>query len=126
MKNFVLVFLVYLSVASCNESLNDIDKNVVSATFLEQSESNLILKQKFSSALVKVLGQNEEVRSLIKEEALKQIDFDYDVLYCLIKDKQLKNGVTLEEYLEKYLTSDELKCIHKQLPTLTLVCTNSP
>lgn len=53
--------------------------------FLEQSESNLILKQKFSSALVKVLGQNEEVRSLIKEEALKQIDFDYDVLYCLIK-----------------------------------------
>lgn len=66
-KNFVLVFLVYLSVASCNESLNDIDKNVVSATFLEQSESNLILKQKFSSALVKVLGQNEEVRSLIKE-----------------------------------------------------------
>ena len=44
MKNFVLVFLVYLSVASCTESLNDIDKNVVSATFLEQSESNLILK----------------------------------------------------------------------------------
>ena len=109
MKNFVLVFLVYLSVASCNESLNDIDKNVVSATFLEQSESNLILKQKFSSALVKVLGQNEEVRSLIKEEALKQIDFDYDVLYCLIKDKQLKNGVTLEEYLEKYLILTTLK-----------------
>ena len=126
MKNFVLVFLVYLSVASCNESLNDIDKNVVSATFLEQSESNLILKQKFSSALVKVLGQNEEVRSLIKEEALKQIDFDYDVLYCLIKDKQLKNGVTLEEYLEKYLTSDELECIHKQLPTLTLFVPTLP
>ena len=126
MKNFVLVFLVYLSVASCNESLNDIDKNVVSATFLEQSESNLILKQKFSSALVKVSGQNEEVRSLIKEEALKQIDFDYDVLYCLIKDKQLKNGVTLEEYLEKYLTSDELKCIHKQLPTLTLFVPTLP
>lgn len=126
MKNFVLVFLVYLSVASCNESLNDIDKNIVSATFLEQSESNLILKQKFSSALVKVLGQNEEVRSLIKEEALKQIDFDYDVLYCLIKDKQLKNGVTLEEYLEKYLTSDELKCIHKQLPTLTLFVPTLP
>ena len=126
MKNFVLVFLVYLSVASCNESLNDIDKNVVSATFLEQSESNLILKQKFSSALVKVLGQNEEVRSLIKEEALKQIDFDYDGLYCLIKDKQLKNGVTLEEYLEKYLTSDELKCIHKQLPTLTLFVPTLP
>lgn len=126
MKNFVLVFLVYLLVASCNESLNDIDKNVVSATFLEQSESNLILKQKFSSALVKVLGQNEEVRSLIKEEALKQIDFDYDVLYCLIKDKQLKNGVTLEEYLEKYLTSDELKCIHKQLPTLTLFVPTLP
>ena len=126
LKNFVLVFLVYLSVASCNESLNDIDKNVVSATFLEQSESNLILKQKFSSALVKVLGQNEEVRSLIKEEALKQIDFDYDVLYCLIKDKQLKNGVTLEEYLEKYLTSDELKCIHKQLPTLTLFVPTLP
>ena len=126
MKNFVLVFLVYLSVASCNESLNDIDKNVVSATFLEQSESNLILKQKFSSALVKVLGQNEEVRSLIKEEALKQIDFDYDVLYCLIKDKQLKNGVTLEEYLENYLTSDELKCIHKQLPTLTLFVPTLP
>lgn len=94
--------------------------------FLEQSESNLILKQKFSSALVKVLGQNEEVRSLIKEEALKQIDFDYDVLYCLIKDKQLKNGVTLEEYLEKYLTSDELKCIHKQLPTLTLFVPTLP
>ena len=77
MKNFVLVFLVYLSVASCNESLNDIDKNVVSATFLEQSESNLILKQKFSSALVKVLGQNEEVRSLIKNRKLSVIFLYY-------------------------------------------------
>ncbi len=39
MKNFVLVFLVYLSVASCNESLNDIDKNVVSATFWNKAKA---------------------------------------------------------------------------------------
>lgn len=39
------------------------------------------------------------VRKLIKEEAIKQFDYDYDVLYMLVKDKKLSGGGTLEEFL---------------------------
>lgn len=39
MKNFVLVFLVYLSVASCNESLNDIDKMLCLQLFWNKAKA---------------------------------------------------------------------------------------
>lgn len=59
-------------------------------------DDNLSLKKDFSIALAKVLSENQDVRDLIKKEALKKIDFDYDVLYQLVNKEELSEGKTLE------------------------------
>ena len=38
-------------------------------------------------------------RNLIKNEALKMIDNDYDVLYQLVKDEMLEDNITFEQYI---------------------------
>jgi hypothetical protein len=43
--------------------------------------------------------ENPHVRQLIKEEAAKQFDRDYDVLLTLVKDQPLASGETLFDYL---------------------------
>lgn len=36
------------------------------------------------------------VRSFIKTEALKTVTYDYEVIYGMVKDQAMENGVTLE------------------------------
>ena len=60
--------------------------------------ANTEIKKEFGAALAKVLKDSPAVRKLIKDEALKQIDFDYDVLYLLVKDEILSDNTTLEEH----------------------------
>lgn len=78
------------------------------------------LKSEFSFALARVLNESEGVRKLIKEEAIKQFDYDYDVLYMLVKDKKLSGGGTLEEFLSKYMSKENLLALYKEMPTLTV------
>jgi hypothetical protein len=58
----------------------------------------------FASALAKVL-QEKSVRELIKKEALSKYDGDYDVLYALVKNKEVRPGVTLESLLAIHSSS---------------------
>ena len=46
-----------------------------------------------------MLKDSPAVRKLIKDEALKQIDFDYDVLYLLVKDEILSE---LKKWLKRF------------------------
>lgn len=70
--------------------------------------------------MVKVLYESKEARSLIKNEALKKIDHDYDVLYELIKNNKLQNGETFESLIANYLSRDTLQIIKTEIPTLTI------
>lgn len=63
-----------------------------------------------------MLKDSPAVRKLIKDEALKQIDFDYDVLYLLVKDEILSDNTTLEEQLLKYLDPELLTSVETQIP----------
>lgn len=124
MKKYFLFICMAIIVWSCQQE-NVIQSN--SPNLLENAKTAcLTLKKNFSSAFVKVLSTNEEVRTLIKNEALKQFDFDYDVLYQLIKDEKLKSGKSLEELLSKYLSREELEKINKELPTLTIFVPSLP
>ncbi len=51
--------------------------------------------------------ENHQVRQLIKEEAAKQFDRDYDVLLTLVKDQPLASGETLFDYLVTLEGSEE-------------------
>lgn len=83
-------------------------------------------KAKFGYALAKVLVEDQGIRQIIKEEALKKIDYDYDVLYSMIKNSKSKTGRTLEELLLKYIPSDSLSMITELLPTLTIFVPQLP
>ena len=36
---------------------------------------------------------NEDLRSFLKKESLKIFDHEYDILYALVKDKEIASGV---------------------------------
>lgn len=73
-----------------------------------------------------MLKDSPAVRKLIKDEALKQIDFDYDVLYLLVKDEILSDNTTLEEQLLKYLDPELLTSVETQIPNLTVFVPKLP
>lgn len=85
-----------------------------------RTEDVSYLKSKFSYALAKVLSESKEVRELIKEEALKQFDYDYDVLYVLVKNKVIVGNETFEQLLLRYMDKDDLNVLIQKDPTLTI------
>ena len=72
---------------------------------------DLVLKKDFAKALSKVFNESLMARNLIKNEALKMIDNDYDVLYQLVKDEMLEDNITFEQYIGKYIEMDKLLSI---------------
>lgn len=124
-KEILIIYFIPILILSCvNERIEDTESEPSTQTI--SVDSRLNLKKDFSSALVKVISENKNVRALIKQEALKKFDFDYDVLYPLIKDIKLDNGKSLEELLAQYLTKEELGNINKQIPTLTIFVPSLP
>lgn len=81
--------------------------------------------ENFSIALSKAVCQYEEVRTLLKNEALKQFDNDYDVLYNSIKSHNISNSETFHDVMAKEIGSlIMLEEIERMLPTLTIYVTD--
>lgn len=92
----------------------------------ENELKNNSVIENFAIALAKVLSEHKECRELIKTEALKKIDYDYDVLYVLVKDIKLSDGNTLEKHLLELLKPEELSLIISDKPTLTIFIPTLP
>lgn len=90
------------------------------------SMTNTEIKKEFGKALAKVLTESAPARELIKKEALKKIDYDYDVLYLMVKNEVLSDNMTLEELLSKYLDKDFFNLIENQIPNLTIFVPELP
>lgn len=131
-KFSVVQFLLLISFGilfcffSCQEELME-DQGVVNCIEYDINiDDDLQLKKEFAKALAKVLREHLEARVFIKNEALKRIDYDYDVLYFLVKDEELSNGLTLEDMLLKHISLDELLLIQERIPTLTIFVPELP
>lgn len=75
----------------------------------------------FASILAKSMS-SKDIKDFIKQEALKEVDMDHDIIYHLIKNQKLKNGLTFREALSKYTTSiKHLDSITQKDPTLTIL-----
>lgn len=131
-KSFLLFVVVFLSFSCVNDKyfeVNQIVKTKSVGQLLVDSTSqdcNILLKKEFANALAKVLFESRDVRGLIKNEALKRINFDYDVLYYLVKDRMLENGLTLEKLMLKYLDAEVLNLVTEKIPTLTIFVPELP
>ncbi|MDR0961375.1 MAG: hypothetical protein LBM62_02280 [Mediterranea sp.] len=99
-----------------------------SQTTLFETHTNDIfhLEKEFAIALSKALFDSKEIREIIKNEALKEIDYDNDVLYLLVKDRILSEGCTIRDVLLRYLGEDIISQIEKELPTLTILVPTLP
>lgn len=113
-----------LGLYACNEGdLMDWPNNSTKYNNITDKD---LLKTKFGYALAKVLAEDKDVRKIIRNEALKKINYDYDVLYAMIKNKKNHGGETVEELLLKYISKDSLSIITNQLPTLTIFVPELP
>ncbi|MFT4800799.1 MAG: hypothetical protein ACI9D4_001992 [Polaribacter sp.] len=101
---------------SLNQSLNTVsEKPEISFESINFNENGK-LKLKFAEAFSNALIANKDLRRLVKEEALKQFEKDYDVLYALVKNKSL----TPTEYLEKSSNKTSKNLLQKSASALTL------
>lgn len=110
--------LLSLCLTECtNELFNDPDNYSKNSSYeFESDNANEI----FTSILAKAITNND-VKDFIKQEALKEVDKDYDVIYHLVKNKKINNNFTFKEALAQYCpNSFYLDSITNDDPTLTI------
>ena len=120
MKKVYLLFICLVFISSCNDDLVMERNDILSTNNIEISihdsllmNKDLVLKKDFAKALSKVFNESLMARNLIKNEALKMIDNDYDVLYQLVKDEMLEDNITFEQYIGKYIEMDNYYLLMK-------------
>ncbi len=82
-----------------------------SITFNENGK----LKLKFADALSNALIANKDLRKLVKDEALKKFNKDYDVLYLSVKNKTLNPS----DYLKNSSNKTSNTLLQKSASALT-------
>ncbi len=130
MKNKILVALTFFVFAACEkEELNTLGDSGTENTNDVKVEYDLTseLKKDFAIALAAAVKESKPLRSLIKEEALKMFDNDYDILYHMIKHTQLSDGKTFRDVLlDHYENKDRLSQIESSSPKLTIFVPQLP
>ncbi len=74
----------------------------------------------FAEVLSKATYARQEVREFLKEEAVKQFDKNYDVLYALVRDKKIGEA-TFHDVLVEYSSEEEMDRIEAGLPLLNIL-----
>ena len=113
-----------LLMSSCTDEISSDKPELTTGSVI--SMTNTEIKKEFGKALAKVLVESAPARELIKKEALKKIDYDYDVLYLMVKDEVLGDNTTLEGLLSKYLDKDFFDLIENQISNLTIFVPELP
>jgi len=117
MKNIHLpVLLAFLIFTSCEKKSDEnVPPKIPDTT--QQPGANYV---EFAKTLAKALA-NKEVRSLLKEEALKMFDKDYDVLYGFSKDVAGLTGKSMHEQIAAYANNrEQFDKLVDQSPLLTI------
>lgn len=114
-----LLFVLLLFGAACSKESESI---VSSSNLISNTESLGVYEKHFSEILSKAIYDSEPMRSFIKNEAIKQFDNDFDVLYGMVKDKVVVEGRSFREILLQYCDSEsQLEEIENALPLLNIL-----
>jgi len=120
---------VFMFAFSCSD---DVFKETqdTNQTFVErnaQKNEKWQIKEEFGFALSSAVNQSFELRQMLKEEALKMFNKDYEVLVYLIKDVRLENNLTFEDLINSHLGENQtLQRILNVEPTLTILVPELP
>ncbi|MFD2907618.1 hypothetical protein ACFSX9_02610 [Flavobacterium ardleyense] len=124
LKNLAIVISLLFLCSCTNE---DFTKNESSQEIIKQKDSKSILKENFAFSLMKSIKESKVLRDLIKNEALKMFNKDFEVLVYLIKDIRLENGATFEETINRNAENNfQLSKLLSVEPTLTILVPELP
>jgi hypothetical protein len=99
--------------------------SAVDEIYMSDPDANLL--RSFGKALYESLNESPMLRKVIKIKALEQFNKDYDVLYQLIKNEKVENGLSVRKLLLKHFESEEtLAQIEAKHPTLTFFVPKLP
>ena len=99
--------------------------SAVEEIYLADPEAGAL--RSFGKALYTAMSESPMLREIIKVEAMKQFNKDYDVLYQLIKNKEVENGLTVRNLLLRYFEDEAtLTRIEARCPTLTIFVPKLP
>ena len=95
MKKFTIInsisIIVFALMISCNSEDSKTPEKTPELSVNLNFKRDTQLKESFGKALAKGLKSSEKLREFIKNESLKQVNGDYDVIYQVIKDKDISN-----------------------------------
>lgn len=123
MKKYLLSIIVLL--ASCShydeEFVDDFHESNQEILTMDRNE----MFSEFARALSKVVCENQDARQVVKEEALKQFDKNYEVLWISLRDKKVGN-VTFRDLIEKASSRTFVNCLEEQYPLLNVLFPEIP
>src|ERR1044071_2751089 len=123
-KFMLLSMIAGLFFVSCKKEIAN-PETTAPLSELTSRQSNQ-LRTDFAKVLARAIT-NPHVQTLIKNEALKQFNNDYDVLFQLVKDKDIEPGVTFIDYLASSGLTEEMRIgIDRSLPLLTIFVPELP
>ena len=124
MRLRLLFFLICaFTISSCsNDVLVTTDDSIpVTEEFeliLDSSKSEMFLN--FAKVLSRVTFDNQLVRELIKQEAMKEFDCNNDVLWLNVRDEKIE-GKTLRDIFIEYSDANFIEMIEAQIPRLNIL-----
>lgn len=119
------LWLGALIIGFCSSCSNDDIAQTESHKEIAQEVESVEMKKEqmmkqFAQTLSSVVHQNQKVRELIKTEAIKQFDKNYDILYHQVKDTQVGDE-TLRSLLVKQSSEKFISEIETQVPLLNIL-----
>lgn len=114
----MLLLSCVMSMSSCNSETELDDIQPIPQLSKVMDENTAITR--FAEILSRATYEREDVRQFLKDEALKQFDKNYDVLYINVKDTQIGTE-SFKQILEKYAKAGELDRIEEIVPTINIL-----
>lgn len=123
-RRITLGFALLLVLFSCKKERVVSDEVLEGKTEIISKEEKL--QAKFAKLFARAIKDDNNLRSFIKNESLKQFDNDYDILYQQVKDVEINNGESFRKKLLNYVSLKELEDIEANLPLLTIFVPTIP
>ena len=116
----VILICGTMTVASCSSEDNIVlSEDDVLPTETVKVDKNALMNQ-FAQTLSKVVRENQKVRELVKNEAIKQFDKNYDVLWIEACDK-MAGDATFRELMVAKSSEEFMASVEQNVPLLNIL-----
>ncbi len=114
----ILMSIAVIAIAcSCEKENMTPETESIAAETASSTETRL---SEFAEILSRATYERQDLREFLKEEAVKQFDKNYDVLYALVKNKEI-GGSTFRDILVEYSSEAAIRDIEENIPLLNIL-----